>query len=116
RLTADDVHERVSDRTEATAEVARELLSAESGGGLQNSVVRPAVVLVEELNVVVSHGGGGRSPYGNLTLPWPFRWELRHAKLRPGAVTNDSALSGPLQGRVLTELPQSRMGRPLQLP
>ena len=55
-LAADNVHERVSHGTKAAAQIARELLSAEHGDGLQNSVVRPAVVFVEQLNVVFGHG------------------------------------------------------------
>jgi hypothetical protein len=68
------VHERVSHGTKAAAEIARELLSAERGGGFQNPVVRPTVVFVEELNVISSHGGGlatlssGVISLGNLTL------------------------------------------------
>ena len=67
-LAADNVHERVSHGTKPAAQIARELLNAERGDRLQNSVVCPAVVLVEELNVIVSHGWAG-SPSGNLTLP-----------------------------------------------
>jgi len=58
-LTADDVDERVSHGTKAAAQIARELLSAELGDRLQNPVVRPAVVFVEQLNVIFGHGGSG---------------------------------------------------------
>src|SRR5712692_3891097 len=57
-LAADDVHQRVSHGTKAAAQIARELLGAERGNRLQNPVVRPAVVFVEQLNVIFSHGGG----------------------------------------------------------
>src|SRR5712692_7089496 len=57
-LAADDVHQRVSHRTKAAAQITRKLLSAERGDRLQNPVVRPAVVFVEQLNVIFSHGGG----------------------------------------------------------
>ena len=58
-LAADDVHERVSHGTKAAAQIARELVSAELGGRLQNPVVRPTVVFVQQLSVISSHGGGG---------------------------------------------------------
>jgi hypothetical protein len=54
-LTADDVHKRVAHGTKAAAKIARELLSAKPGRGLQNSVIGPAVVLVEQPHVVDSH-------------------------------------------------------------
>src|SRR5260370_41461278 len=69
-LAADDMHERVSHGTKATAQIARELLSTERADRLQDPVVRPAVVFVEQLNVIFSHGGGGLTlSCGNLTLP-----------------------------------------------
>src|SRR5580698_11413732 len=46
-LAADDVHQRVAHRTEAAAQIARELLSVESGRRAQSPVVRPAIVFVE---------------------------------------------------------------------
>jgi hypothetical protein len=57
-LAADDVHERVSHGTKAAAQIARELLIAELGGFLQDPVVRPAVVFVEQLNIIFTHGDG----------------------------------------------------------
>ena len=71
-LAADDVDERVPHGTKATTQIVRELICAERGNRLQNPVVRPAVVFVEQLNIIFSHGSGG-SPalrLGNLTLPW----------------------------------------------
>ena len=55
-LAGDDVDERVAQRAEGAAQVAGELLGAEHGGCLQGSVVGPAVVFVEQLNVVFVHG------------------------------------------------------------
>src|ERR1700730_12390071 len=76
-LAADDVQQRVSHRTKAAAQITRELLSAERGGRLQNSVVRPAVVFAQQLNVIFSHSGGCRSLilWGNFTLPRSARPE-----------------------------------------
>jgi len=47
-LAADDVHERVAHGTKAATQIACELLNAERGGRLQHSVVRPAVIFVEQ--------------------------------------------------------------------
>src|SRR6266853_1784858 len=77
-LAANNVHQRVSHRTEAATQITRELLNAESGDRLQNPVVRPAVVLVEQLNVIFGHGEGRPFRLGNLTLPWAFA-KARHA-------------------------------------
>src|SRR2546422_6163617 len=63
-LAADDVHERVSHGTKAAAQIARELLIAQPGDRLQNPVVRPAVVFVEQLNVILIHAGG-RLPHSS---------------------------------------------------
>ena len=46
------MQERVSRGTKAAAQVPRELLGAESGDRLQNPVVRPAVVFIEQVNVL----------------------------------------------------------------
>ena len=54
-LPADDVDERVPHGTKATTQIARELLSAEGEGGLQDSIVGPAVVFVEQLNIIFCH-------------------------------------------------------------
>ena len=54
-LPADDVDQRVPHGTKATTHIARELLSVERGGCLQDSVVRPAVVFVEQLNIIFCH-------------------------------------------------------------
>ena len=51
------MQERVSHGSKAATEIARELLRAERGGRLQNPVVRPAVIFVEQLNVIPSHDG-----------------------------------------------------------
>jgi len=61
-LTIDDVHERVSNGTKAAARIARELLNAERGDPSQNPVVCTAVVFVEKLNVIFSHGNGWNAP------------------------------------------------------
>src|SRR5215831_16042607 len=58
-FAADDVHERVSYRTKAATQVTSELLRPESSNSLQDPVVCPTVVLVEQLNVVLSHGERG---------------------------------------------------------
>src|SRR6266853_859209 len=71
-LHAVNVHQRVSHRTEAATQITRELLNAESGERLQNPVVRPPVVFVEQLNVIFGHGEGRPFRLGNLTLPWAF--------------------------------------------
>ena len=52
------MQKRVPHGTKASPEVSRELLSAERGGRLQHPVVGPAVVFVEQVNVIFSHGGG----------------------------------------------------------
>ena len=57
-LAGDDVYERVSHGAKAAAQIARELLIAERGRRLQNPVVRPAVVFVEQLNFIAIHVGG----------------------------------------------------------
>ena len=46
-FATDDMHQRVSHRTKAAAQIARQLLRGERGNRLQNPVVRPAVVFVE---------------------------------------------------------------------
>jgi hypothetical protein len=56
------VHKGVAHGTKAAAKIARELLSAKPGRGMQNSVVGPAVVLVEPPNVVGSHSGRQQVP------------------------------------------------------
>jgi len=58
-LAADDVDERVPHGTKATTQIVGELVSAERGDRLQKPVVRPAVVFVEQLNVIFSHRDGG---------------------------------------------------------
>src|SRR5437660_11965518 len=63
-LAADNVHERVSHGTKPAAQIARELLNAERGDRLQNSVVRPPVVVVEQLNVIFGHGDGRLISFG----------------------------------------------------
>jgi hypothetical protein len=70
-LAADDVDERVSHGAKATTQIVRELLGGERGDRLQNPVVRPAVVFVEQLNVIFSHSDGGSPTLssGNHTLP-----------------------------------------------
>src|SRR5215813_11481216 len=55
-FAADDVHERISYRTKASTQITSELLRAESRNRLQDPVVCPMVVLVEQLNVILSHG------------------------------------------------------------
>ena len=52
------MHQRVAHRAEAAAQIARKFFRVERGDRLQNPVVRPAVVLEEQLNVVFGHGGG----------------------------------------------------------
>src|SRR5262245_47160088 len=54
-FAADDVHERISYRTKASTQITSELLGPESRNRLQNPVC-PAVVFVEQLNVILSHG------------------------------------------------------------
>src|SRR5215472_12265486 len=66
-FAADDVQQGISYRAKAAAKVAGELLGAERGNRLQNTVIGPAVVLVEQLNVVLGHERGRLRP-GNLTL------------------------------------------------
>jgi hypothetical protein len=56
-FAANDVHKSVSHGTKATAKIARKLLSAERRSCLQNPVIGPAVVFVEELNVIFGHSG-----------------------------------------------------------
>lgn len=68
-FASDDVQERVSHRTEASAQIAGERLDAERGGRLQNPVVCPAVVLVVKLNFISGHGADSAIlSLGNLTL------------------------------------------------
>jgi len=79
-----DVHERVSHGTKAAAQIARELLSAERGDRLQNPVVRPAVVFVEQLNVIFIHGEAWLTLFVWGTLPClaysarPEMWHFWH--------------------------------------
>jgi hypothetical protein len=70
-FAADDVHERVSHGTKAAAHITGELFSAERGDRVQNSVVRPAVVFVEQPDVIFSHGGGCPTPFVRGILPCP---------------------------------------------
>jgi hypothetical protein len=58
----------------------------ERGDRLKNPVVRPAVVFVEQLNVIFSHSDGGSPTLcpGNHTLPeYPAKTEM-WASLTPG--------------------------------
>ena len=63
---------------------ARELLSAERGDRLQNPVVRPAVVFVEQLNVIFIHGEAWLTLFVWGTLPClaysarPEMWHFWH--------------------------------------
>jgi len=59
-FASNDVNERVAHGTKAAAKIARELLNAQPGRGLQNSVIGSAVVLVEQPNIVDRHDGRGR--------------------------------------------------------
>src|SRR5580704_15790383 len=117
-LAADDMHERVSHGTKAAAQIARELLSAESGDCSQNPVVCPAIVFVEQLNVILSHGEEwqDRSSGESYLSPgirqnascgplWNFRdcpesWKAPHRRLLHGPST-------PATGPILR---QSRAG------
>jgi hypothetical protein len=65
-FATDDVEERVPHGTKATTQIVRELLSAERGNRLQNSVVRPTVIFVEQLNIIFSHGDGGKSTFSTV--------------------------------------------------
>ena len=56
-LAANNVHQRVSHGAKAAAQIARKLLIAERGHHLQNPVVRPAVVFIEQPNVILIHAG-----------------------------------------------------------
>src|SRR5258708_5190867 len=56
-LASDDMNERVSDGRKAAAQIASELLRGERGDRLENPVVLPTVILVQEMNVVFRHGG-----------------------------------------------------------
>src|SRR5204863_1459909 len=67
-LPADDVHDCVSHGTKTAAQIARELFGGERGDRLQNPVVGPAVVLVEQLNVIFSHRA---DPSSGRILPCP---------------------------------------------
>src|SRR5215813_4956866 len=72
-FAADDVHERISYRTKASTQITSELLGPESRDRLQNPVVGPTVVRVEQLNVILSHGE--RVPAFCLATPIPDqRW------------------------------------------
>src|SRR5215467_4165020 len=53
---ADYVQERVSHGTKASTQITSELFRAEHRNRLQNPVVCPTVILIEQLNVVLSHG------------------------------------------------------------
>jgi hypothetical protein len=70
-FAGDDVQERVSHGTKAAAQIPRELLVAERGSRLQNPVVRPAVLFVQQLNVISMHGDWRLtlSPWGILRCP-----------------------------------------------
>ena len=72
-FAADDVHESISYRTKASTQITSELLGPESRDRLQNPVVGPTVVRVEQLNVILSHGE--RVPAICLANPIPDqRW------------------------------------------
>src|SRR5215469_2956493 len=76
-FAADDVQERISYRTKAATQITSELLRAESGNRVQNPVVCPTVVGVEQLNVVLSHDERVSAlSLGNLT-PHPAFGENR---------------------------------------
>jgi len=55
-LAPDDVHKRLSHGTQAAAQIVSELLRRERGDRPQNPVVGPAVVFVEQTDVVFRHG------------------------------------------------------------
>src|SRR5258708_40028359 len=77
-LAGDDMYERVSHGTKAAAEIARELLIAQCRERLQNPAVLPTVVLVEQLNVIFSHGGGWKTPSsGNLITQFSLSTAVR---------------------------------------
>src|SRR5260370_1356472 len=57
-LAGNQVYERVSHGAKTAAQIARELLIAQPGYRLQNPVVSPAVVFVEQPNVILIHIGG----------------------------------------------------------
>jgi len=61
-LASDNVDERVPHGTKATTQIVRELLRAEPQRRLQNPVVRPAVVFVEQLNIIFCYGAMARRP------------------------------------------------------
>src|SRR5260370_17354568 len=54
-LAGNQVYERVSHGAKTAAQIARELLIAQPGYRLQNPVVSPAVVFVEQPNVILIH-------------------------------------------------------------
>jgi hypothetical protein len=54
-LTTDDVHERVSHGRKAAAQIAGELFRSKRRNGLQNPVACPAVVFIEQTNVISRH-------------------------------------------------------------
>jgi hypothetical protein len=56
-LPTNDVHQRISHRSKAAAQIARKLLIAECADYFQNPVVRPPVVFVQQLNVILIHIG-----------------------------------------------------------
>jgi len=70
-LASDNVDERIPHGTKATTQIVRELLRAERRGGLQNPVVRPAVVFVEQLNIIFCHVTLDRRPVRLGILPCP---------------------------------------------
>jgi hypothetical protein len=55
------VHQHIAHGANAAAEIARELLHAKGRGRFENSVVRPTIILVQQLNIIFSHGGDGPS-------------------------------------------------------
>ena len=102
-LAADDVYQRVSRGTKAAAQITRKLLSAERGDRLQNPAVRPAVVFVEQLNVLFSHGWEGVANafvWGILPCPGrqakPEMWAfLSHRRLTAYSEINERAFQFP---------------------
>src|SRR5215470_10677815 len=66
----DDMHESVTYRTSGATQIMSELLRTESGSRFENPVVSPAVILVEQLNVVLSHAEQSPCPISRNLTPY----------------------------------------------
>ena len=105
-FAADDVQERISYRTKAATQITSELLRAENGNRVQNPVVCPTVVLVEQLNVVLSHDE--RVSALSLGNPTPHRHSVKTERGISGELGDRPEWRAILHDQIREELPTTR--------